>query len=179
MRPSIRRVLTVFALALAGHHCGESSAWRGWNRRVGWHTRWNLGPASTLSVPTTEGHRLGRPWVALIASPVTFALNPCGLRRRKTTHTPRSNPVLPRRTATMLHHSRGCTRSAGLAGNPMQRAGPQARPPKIRHRGAKPMETRRFGRAGVHLPAVGMGTWRTFDTANPAGIEARSRGVGM
>lgn len=37
------------------------------------------------------------------------------------------------------------------------------------------MEARRFGRAGVRLPVVGMGTWRTFDTAGPAGIELRRR----
>ena len=30
--------------------------------------------------------------------------------------------------------------------------------------GATPVERRRLGRTGIDVPAIGMGTWRTFDT---------------
>lgn len=40
------------------------------------------------------------------------------------------------------------------------------------------MERRRFGKSGLYVPAVGMGTWRTFDVRGRGPEEARHRIVG-
>jgi len=39
------------------------------------------------------------------------------------------------------------------------------------------MELREFGKTGLRVPAVGMGTWQTFDVSDPADIERRRRVV--
>lgn len=37
------------------------------------------------------------------------------------------------------------------------------------------MESREFGRTGLRVPVVGMGTWQTFDVRDAAGEQARTR----
>ncbi|HEY5677923.1 MAG TPA: aldo/keto reductase, partial [Myxococcales bacterium] len=39
------------------------------------------------------------------------------------------------------------------------------------------MRTRRIPRSGEELPAIGMGTWRTFDTAERSGLLAVVRAL--
>lgn len=39
------------------------------------------------------------------------------------------------------------------------------------------MERRSLGRSGLNVPAVGMGTWKTFDVADAAAIAQQRRTI--
>jgi aryl-alcohol dehydrogenase-like predicted oxidoreductase len=41
------------------------------------------------------------------------------------------------------------------------------------------MERRSFGRTGTLVPAIGMGTWRTFDVRGAAAEQGAERGLGV